>query len=60
MADKFGDPHLARLLHQFNAHHQIIIKEFSRIFAVGPDTSDHRGQMNDHIRTGLGVQLADS
>ena len=40
-------------MHQLHAHHQVVVKKFSRMFAVGANPTHLGCQMDDHIRFGI-------
>src|SRR5208283_4747675 len=49
--DDFFDIVQARLLNHLDAHHQVVIEEFSRIRAIRADAAHNRGQMNHDLGT---------
>jgi hypothetical protein len=57
--DEFRNAAQPRLLHQFDAHRQVVVKESSRTRAIGAYAAYHRGQMNHDFRARVGVHPPD-
>jgi hypothetical protein len=46
-------------MQQLHTHEQVIVEEFGRLGAVGPDAADVGGEMDDKVRLGLRQDLLD-
>ena len=46
--DELADAALICLMHQLDAHHQVVVEKFCRMFAVRTNATDMRGQMNNN------------
>jgi hypothetical protein len=46
-------------VHQLHAHHQVIIKKFRRVLAVGANATHMRRQVDDNVRSGVCQQAPD-
>jgi hypothetical protein len=47
---------LTRLLNKLNPHHQVFVKEPSRVLLVGPDATDDCRQMNNEVRLRVDIK----
>jgi len=47
---EFFNPTQPRFMHQLHSHHQVVVKEFCRVFAVGTDPTDLRSEVNNDVR----------
>ncbi len=49
----------ARVLEHQRAHHQVVVPIGAWVYAVGTDPTDARGEVDDELRVGVGIEALD-